>query len=90
MLALKQTTLTNSFLGFFLEASNILHIKTEQDYNDALETIEHLFIEAKDEEREPLSDLIDLISRAIEKYELSQESIANFHKEANCQDPLGY
>ena len=83
MLAVKQDTLTRSFLGFASEASNLLHIKTEQDYNDALETIEFLFDEAEDEPNDPLNDLIDIISRAIEKYELSQEDIANFHKEAN-------
>jgi HTH-type transcriptional regulator/antitoxin HigA len=48
MLALKPETLTNSFLEFASEASNILHIKTEQDYQDALKTIKHLFSEAKD------------------------------------------
>ena len=53
MLAVKQDTLTRSFLGFASEASNLLHIKTEQDYNDALETIEHLFDEAKDEIDDP-------------------------------------
>ena len=83
MLALKQDTLTSSFLGFASEASNILHIQTEQDYRDAIETIEYLFNEAADTEDEPLNDLIDIISRAIEKYELSQEDIASFHKEAN-------
>ena len=83
MLAVKQYTLTRSFLGFASEASNLLHIKTEQDYNDALETIEHLFDEAKEEPNDSLNDLIDIISRAIEKYELSQEVIASFHKEAN-------
>lgn len=86
MLAVKQDTLTRSFLGFASEASNLLHIKTEQDYNDALETIEHLFDEAKDEIDDPLNDLIDLISRAIEKYELDQEAIVSFHKEADGID----
>jgi len=44
MLAVKQDALTRSFLKFASEASNLLHIKTEQHYNDALETIEHLFV----------------------------------------------
>ena len=83
MLALKQDALTRSFLGFASEASNILHIKTENDYNEALEIIEHLFTEAKDEKDDPLNDLIDIISRAIERYELNQENIIKFHKEAN-------
>lgn len=83
MLAIKPENLTNSFLGFASEASNILHIKTEQDYQEALETIEHLFSEAKDTADDPLNDLIDIISRAIEKYETNQENIIAFEKAAN-------
>lgn len=83
MLAEKQDSLIRSFLAFSSEASKILHIQTEQDYNDAIEMIEYLFAEAKDEADEPLNDLIDMISRSIEKYEMSQESIVKFHNEAN-------
>ena len=83
MLALKPETLTHSFLEFASEASNILHIKTEQDYQDALEIMEHLFSEAKDRTDDPLNDLIELVSRAIEKYEATQEDIVDFAKEAN-------
>jgi len=83
MLALKPVTLTSSFLGFASEASNILHIKTEDDYQTALETIEHLFSEAKDKSDDPLNDLIEIISRAIEKYELTQQDIVSFEKLAN-------
>jgi HTH-type transcriptional regulator/antitoxin HigA len=87
MLAFKSETLTNSFLGFASVASNILHIKTEQDYEEALETIEHLFSEIKDTPDDPLNDLIDMISRAIEKYELRHDEIINFDKEANNIKP---
>ena len=83
MLALKPENLTSSFLGFASEASNILHIKTEHDYQEALKVVEHLFLEAKDTADDPLNDLIDIISRAIEEYELKQENIAKFEKEAN-------
>ncbi len=83
MLALKPETLTSSFLGFASEASNILHIKTEQDHQDALETIEHLFSKAKDTLDDPLNDLIDIISRAVEKYESTQKDIITFDKEVN-------
>jgi len=83
MLALKPETLTNSFLGFASEASNILHIKTEEDYQTALDTIEHLFSEAKDTVDDPLNDLIEIISRAVEKYELTQEDVTLFEKQAN-------
>ena len=83
MLALKTETLTSSFLGFASEASNILHIKTEDDYQAALGTIEHLFSEAKDTADDPLNDLIEIISRAIDKYELTQQDIVFFEKQAN-------
>ena len=75
MLALKSETLTSSFLEFASAASNILNIKTEHDYEEALEVIEHLFLQAKDTVDDPLNDLIDIISRAIEKYESSQVDI---------------
>ena len=83
MLALKSETLTSSFLGFASEASNILHIKTEQDYQEALETMEHLFTTAEDKKDDPLNDLIEIISRAITKYEAEQEDIVAFDNEAN-------
>lgn len=83
MLALKSETLTSSFLEFSSAASNILNIKTEHDYEEALEVIEHLFLQAKDTVDDPLNDLIDIISRAIERYELSQDDITNFNKEAD-------
>ncbi len=83
MLALKPETLTNSFLGFAAEASNILHIKTKKDYQEALQIIEHLFAEVTDTDDDPLNDLIELISRSIEKYEATQKDILAFDKEAN-------
>ena len=83
MLAIKSENLTSSFLGFASEASNILHIKTERDYQEALDVVEHLFSEAKDTADDPLNDLIDIISRAIEKYELTQQNIIAFEKEAS-------
>jgi HTH-type transcriptional regulator/antitoxin HigA len=82
MLVVRQETLTNSFLGFAAQASNILHIKSEQDYEDALTTIEHLFERAEDKPDDPLNDLIDILSRAIEKYESKQNDIISFDKEA--------
>ena len=83
MLALKPESLTRSFLGFASEASNILHIKTERDYQYALETMEHLLTTVEDTKEDPLNDLIEIISRAIEKYEAGQENILAFDKAAN-------
>ena len=83
MLAVKQETLTNSFLGFAHNASNILHIKSDKAYEEALELIEHLFDEANDTIDEPLNDLIDIVAKSIEKYESNQEGIVKFDNEAN-------
>ena len=83
MKTLKSDNLVNSFLVFSAIASNILHIKTAKDYAQALEIIEDLFSQANDKVGDPLHDLIDLISRAIEKYELSQDNIIAFEKKAN-------
>lgn len=83
MLAIKPEILTSSFLGFAHEASNILHIKTKADYEEALEVIEHLFNEATDTIDDPLNDLIDIISKSIERYESCQEEVINFEKEAD-------
>ena len=57
MLAIKPKNLTSSFLGFASEASNILHIKSETDYEEALEIIEHLFAEAKDTPDDQLKNM---------------------------------
>ena len=43
MSAISQAAITDSFLGFASKASNILHIKSDEDYSDALKTVEHLF-----------------------------------------------
>jgi len=83
MLAIKQEALTNSFLGFAHEASNILHIKSEGSYEEALEIIEHLFDEASDTINDPLNDLIEIIAKAIEEYESHQEGIVNFDNQAH-------
>jgi len=83
MLAIKPKTLTSSFLEFAHEASNILHIKTKVDYEEALEIIEHLFSEATDTTDDPLNDLIDIISKSIERYESRQEDIINLDKGAD-------
>jgi HTH-type transcriptional regulator/antitoxin HigA len=83
MLAVKQEAVTNSFLGFASEASNILHIKTKEQYEEALSIVENLFEKATDDSDDPLHDLIEILSRGIEKYESHQEALASFTREAS-------
>ena len=80
---LKSETLASSFLDFASEASNILHIKTKKNYQEALEIMEYLFATAKDTKNDPLNELIEIISRSIEKYEAGREDIVVFDKVAN-------
>ncbi|KOR31995.1 hypothetical protein TI05_10115 [Achromatium sp. WMS3] len=81
MLNTKQEALTYSFLNFASQSYNILHIESEQDYQEALENIEHLFEQVSDNPNDILHDLIDILARAVEKYELKQKNIILFEKE---------
>jgi len=82
MSAISQAAITDSFLGFASKASNILHIKSDEDYSDALKTVEHLFSEATDTVDNPLNELIELISKSISDYESTKEDIVNFEVSA--------
>lgn len=79
--------LTDSFLAFASQASPILHIHTNDDYEDALELVEYLFDLAEDSENDPLNDLITILSRSIEEYESNQEELVKFEQEAQTMDP---
>ena len=87
MLAIQSKALTDSFLDFASQASNILHIKTQSDYEYSLELIESLFDCAKDSKDDPLNDLILIISRSIEEYESKQQDLIQFEKEAKDINP---
>jgi HTH-type transcriptional regulator/antitoxin HigA len=80
-------TLTDSFRAFASQASSILHIHTNDDYEDALEFVKYLFDLAEDSENDPLNDLITIISRAIEEYESNQEELVKFEQEAQAMEP---
>ena len=54
MSTVQSKALTDSFLAFASQASQILHIHTNDDYENALELIEYLFDLADDSENDPL------------------------------------
>ena len=83
MLAIKPETLTDSFLEFAHDASSILHIKSDKDYKKALEIVEYLFDLVDDKIDEPLNDLIEMLSKSIEKYELKLKDVRLFDNEVN-------
>jgi len=76
-----------SFLSFFETAHRAIEIETEEDYEFALDLIEHLMTKAEDRDGEPLLRMIDMVADAIEKYENSLESMNTFLKEVEAGDP---
>jgi len=87
MSTVESKVLTDYFLAFASQASQILHIRTNEDYEDALELIEYLFDLAEDSENDPLNDLITIISKSIEEYESDQEELVNFELKAETMNP---
>lgn len=56
-------------------------IKTDEDYQAALEHLEQLMTIAKDREGEPLLDEINIVADAIEQYEKNIPSVKRYLKE---------
>lgn len=77
----------DSFLSFFEKTQRALEIKTDDDYQFALDLLEQLMTKAEDREGEPLLHLIDIVADAIEGYENSLESIQRFDQEVDAIDP---
>jgi HTH-type transcriptional regulator/antitoxin HigA len=76
-----------SFLSFFETAHRAIEIETEEDYEFALDLVEHLMTKAEDREGEPLLRMIDMVTDSIEKYENSLESVSNYIQEVETVDP---
>ncbi len=79
--------LETSFLSFFETAHRAIEIKTEEDYEFAMDLIEHLMTKAEDREGEPLLRMIDMVADAIDKYENSLESVSSYIQEVQNLDP---
>jgi len=75
-LAVKEVT--ESFKGFAKASNRLLHIQTEDDYTEALELIEHLLLTLDESGHDPLSDLIDIISKSVEVYENRRPDVQEF------------
>jgi HTH-type transcriptional regulator/antitoxin HigA len=79
--------LETSFLSFFETAHRVIEINTEEDYEFALDLIEHLMTKAEDREGEPLLRMIDMVADSITKYENSLESVGSFFQKVEEIDP---
>ena len=67
-----------SYMAFVASAQNLLDIQTDADYSSANEWLESLATRYDDS----IKPLYDLLVNAIEKYELSDPSVAAFVEEA--------
>jgi HTH-type transcriptional regulator/antitoxin HigA len=79
--------LEDSFLSFFETAHRAIEIETEEDYEFALDLVEHLMTKAEDREGEPLLRMIDMIAGSIDKYEKCLESMSRFSQEVEAVAP---
>ncbi len=74
--------LIDAYKAFIDKAHPLMHITSEEDYDQALETLEEILESANDTEDDPLNPLIDMLSHAIEKYESQDEELMAFVNQA--------
>jgi len=63
-------------------AAPFIHIADENHYEQALELIEELLLEAEDNETDPINAIISMLSQSIESYENQQEELVAFDQAA--------
>ena len=73
-----------SAYGAFIDTAwPYVHITNEEDYQESLELLESLLESSQDSKDDPMNPLIDLISKAIERYESADETLKTFVEEAD-------
>ena len=72
--------LMKAYEAFYTLAEPLLNIDTEDKYQAALSTVEHLM--SAPNQNDQLAPLLDLITNAIEQYELKDSAIATFVEKA--------
>ena len=73
-----QAALIDAYDQFMKTARHYVDLRSEDDYQQALVTLEELLESAEDTADEPLNPLIDLISNAIEAYEAQDDELMAF------------
>ncbi len=76
-----------TFLSFYEQIKPAIEIKTDEEYQYALDLLEQLMNKAEDREGEPLLHLIDIVADAIEEYENNLESVKAFLQRVDSVDP---
>lgn len=66
--------------SFAQAAAPYFHITDEKHYEEALELVESLLEEVEDSLDDPLNAVIEMLSHAIEAYEIEDKELAAFEK----------
>ena len=74
--------LIDEYQAFMSIAQPLLNITNETDYHTALDTLEETLEFSSDDLNDPFNPLIDMLSRAIEKYESQDEELMAYVTEA--------
>ncbi|MEX0606039.1 MAG: hypothetical protein WD623_14110 [Marinobacter sp.] len=78
-----QLAIVDAYQKFMATAQPLIDIDTEEQHLSALKVLEQILESADDTLDEPLNHLIDMLSHAIERYELQNEEMALFIEEAD-------
>ncbi len=78
-----QLAIVDAYQTFMATAQPLVDIDTEEQYEAALKVLEQVLDSASDTLDEPLNPLIDMLSHAIERYEIRNEELVSFIKEAD-------
>ena len=73
-----QAALIDAYNQFMKTARSYVELRSEDDYQQALTTLEELLESAEDTVDEPLNPLIDMISNSIEAYEAQDDELMEF------------
>ena len=78
-----QVALIDAYETFMQTAHQYVNLSTEEEYEVALKTLEEILIVASDTQGDPLNPLIELLSQAINEYEMQDKALATFLEEAD-------
>ena len=77
-----QVALIDAYQAFMQTANSYLNIRSDEDYEGALQTLEEILEVASDTADDPMNPLIELLSRAIEDFESKDNELVAFLEEA--------
>ena len=83
---MSSTALKNACYQFAGVAAPFLHIVDDVHYQQSLELMEELLLEAEDSENDPINVIITVLGQSIENYENQQDELAAFDK-ASLKNP---